>query len=160
MNNPVTTCWVVANVMHPFIFYFFVSLYSNHWPLFQDINVESIAALFLLIPTSLVLSLPSLAGGVYWCKWLRKLHMCWSNKFLVWLISMPLLTLTNHYLFELVLLQSPSFFTFSETMMITIPATSAAIASSLIQNGAFRKYFSEHDEIRDSMRESMTLEKR
>lgn len=156
MNNPVTSCWVVANVMHPFFFYFFACFYSKQWPLFQDINVESIAALFLLIPSSLFFSLPSLAGGVYWCKGLRKLHMCRSNKFLVWLFSMPLLTLTNHYLFELVLFQSPSFFTFSETMMITIPATSAAIASSLIQNRAFLKYFSENDEIRNSMRESMT----
>ena len=127
MNLHVSGTWFWANLLHPFIMFFYFDFFDH------SSGSELFGVLFAIFIYSLIFSLPSLFISFLWVYLISKLPVSVRVKYIAWIVSAPLLVILN---FMLISLLSGSDITFSE-LQIAIPAMIAVVIIILIRYKQF-----------------------
>ena len=121
--------WLLAQFIHPSIFYlFYVFVLNGH------LDMGAIVSLFVC---SLVLSLPALAASALFIRVLPVMHMPLKGNLFIWLILANASILINVALFALLMGDERLFF---NEWSLYLPAILAAVASIFLRYNQFKRY--------------------
>ena len=95
MTNDIAGTWLWANLLHPFIMFFYFGSAD------RPSGAELFGALYLALTYSFILSLPSLFTSWLFIYLVSLLKYSPGTSFLLWLIAAPLVTLINFALISL-----------------------------------------------------------
>jgi hypothetical protein len=127
MNMHVSGTWFWANLLHPFIMFFYLGN-SGH-----SSGSELFGGLFTIFIYSLIFSLPSLFISFLLVYLISLLPVSAVDKYITWIVTAPLIVVLN---FMLISLLSGNVITFSE-LQIAVPAMIAVVIIILIRYNQF-----------------------
>lgn len=131
MNTHVPATWLLANLLHPFLMA--IQIHEGLF-YFSSGDVPLLLPIFLY---SLVFSLPSLILAFFAEYLLSRLQVKVSARFLLWLLTAPLIVVLN---FGLLFLLFDTSFSLSD-FGIALPAMAAVFITVLIRHKAFFKTY-------------------
>ena len=133
MNLHVSGTWFWANLLHPFVMFFYLG-YSGY-----QSGTEIFGVLFLIFLYSLVFSLPSLFISFLLIFLISMLPVTTVVKYLTWMIAAPVVVVLN---FLLISLLAGGGIVFSD-LHIAMPAMIAVVILILIRHKQFLNIISQ-----------------
>jgi hypothetical protein len=124
----VTNTWLVAQLIHPFMFYGFIVIIGWDWIDFSYVPLLLFFGFFFSL------------GGYMFCALLFQLicliRLSIGQKFFLWIITMMISIMAGAYLTCLLLFNSKTFF---EIILLIVPGLLAAVIAASIW---FKQFFS------------------